>query len=162
MRYKFKFLLNEKDLFWSSIYYSYYSFRGFFGILFSLFFIVFLFATIILGYFSSFDTLYKIVIIFSSLLFTVIQPLLILIKVFNKIRLKPYTEVEFCFFENEFTILNNGNKNSFPYSLIFRVKKYKKMIVVFYDLINGQIFPNRIFNNNKIEFYNFLLEKIKK
>ena len=162
MKYKFKFLLNVNDLYWSSIYYSYFSIKGFFSILFSLFFIIFLITTNVLGYFNSFTNLYKLVIIFSALLFIIIQPLLILVKVYRKIKLKPYTEVEFIFNDNEFTIINSGNKNSFPYDVIFKVKMYKRMIIVFYDMINGQIFPNRIFDNNKIEFYNFLLGKIKK
>ena len=37
------------------------------------------------------------------------------------------------------------------------------MLVIMYDTIHGQIIPDRAFKeNNKLEVYNYILEKIKK
>ena len=161
MKFKFNFLLNTYDLFWSSIYYSYYSYKGFFSILFSLFFLIFLIIALYFGYYDDFNTIYKILIVISSMLFTIIQPIMLFLKVFNKTRHIPYKNVEFKFYDDEFSIKYDNEESIFKYDVIYKIKKYKKMIVVFYDVINGQIFPNRIFDNNKEDFYKFLLEKIK-
>ena len=40
------------------------------------------------------------------------------------------------------------------------MKKYNNMIVLMYDSIHGQIIPNRVFNDNKESFYNYVSERI--
>ena len=35
------------------------------------------------------------------------------------------------------------------------------MIVIMYDSIHGQIIPNRVFDNNRDEFYDYVSERIK-
>ena len=47
------------------------------------------------------------------------------------------------------------------YENVYNFIKYNNMIVIMYDSIHGQIIPNRVFNNNRDEFYDYVSERIK-
>ena len=162
MVYNFKFNLTKKDLFLSSIYYTYLSISGIFTIVFSLFSIGLLIYLLINNMFSTLSSNYKFLLIFCCIIFTVIQPILIYIKVLNRFKKFKQNEIELSFFPDKFNIRIGSESGDFEYNRIFKIKKYSTMIVLMYNAINGQIIPNRVFDNNREEFYEFIKEKIKK
>lgn len=162
MVYNFKFKLNKKDLFLSSIYYSYFSIGGIFSILFTIFSISILIYTIIINSFSSLTMQNKVLLLFCCLVFSVIQPIMIYIKVLKRFKRYEQKEVKLEFYPDKFNVAIANESGDFTYDRIFKIKKYYSMIVIMYNAINGQIIPERVFNNNKDEFYNFLMEKIKR
>lgn len=162
MVYNFKFKLNKKDLFLSSIYYTYFSIGGIFSILFTIFSIGILIYTFINNSFFNMSIQNRILLIFCCMVFSVIQPIMIYIKVIKRFRKYKQNEVNLEFYVDNFKITIGNESGEFNYNMIYKIKKYYSMVVLMYNAINGQIIPDRAFNNNKNEFYNFILEKIKK
>ncbi len=160
MKYEFSIKLNKNDIFLSSIYYSYYSVSGVLSILFSVVFLILFIYSLITKMFFDFNDIYKVVVILFAFLFTLIQPIVIYLKVLLKN--KNNIERKLTFYDDKFNIRANDLNEDFKYDIIFKVKMYKKMIVIFYDSINGQVIPNRYFDNNKLEFFNFIKSKIRK
>ena len=162
MVYNFKFKLNKIDLFLSSIYYTYFSLGGIFSILFTIFSFVILIYTFVNNIFFNMSMQNRVLLIFCCLVFSVIQPLMIYIKVVKRFAKYNQNEVNLEFYVDNFKVTIGKDSGEFNYDRIFKIKKYFNMIVIMYNAINGQIIPDRAFNNNKNEFYNFILEKIKK
>lgn len=163
MKYNFIFTLNEKDNFYSSMYYNYSSiFRLIFNLLFSLFFLGIFIYSIYNNLYASFTLLYKALIIICILLFTVIEPLVIYFKIVMKLKKHKETETILEFYEDKYIVRKDGKTADVEYNYIYTVKKYKKLVILFYNTIQGQLIPDRAFQNNKEQFYNFILTKIKK
>ena len=161
MKYKFSIKLNKNDIFLSSIYYSYYSVSGILSIIFSFVFLILLIYSLITKIFFDFSSIYKVVVVLFAFLFILIQPIVIYFKVLLKDK-KMNIERNLCFYEDKFNISVNDVSEDFKYDVIYKIKMYKKMVVIFYDSINGQVIPNRYFDNNKLDFYNFIKSKIKR
>ena len=163
MIYNFRFTLNEKDNFYSSMYYNYSSiFRIFFNLLFTLFFLAIFVYSIYNNIYSNFTMLYKVLIVLCMLLFTVIEPLVIYIKIVLKLKKDKETETILEFYDDKYIVKKDGKTANVEYSYIYTIKKYNKLVILFYNTIQGQLIPDRAFQNNKNEFYSFILNKIKK
>ena len=65
------------------------------------------------------------------------------------------------FTDDRILISSLNEKTEVLYENVYNFIKYKNMIVVLYDSIHGQVMPNRIFDNNKDEFYEYVSSKIK-
>lgn len=161
MKYKFSFKLNDKDYFYSSLYYSYFSISGIFNLLFTVFAIVALVYTNMIGIFNTLPFVNRAILILFCFVFTVIQPIVIYIKIL--IRLKKYPEVEthLEFFDDKYTVEKTDKKVEIEYNKIVLLKKYNKVVILYYNSIQGQLIPDRVFNNNKNEFCDFIQLKRK-
>ena len=70
--------------------------------------------------------------------------------------------IEIFLFDNDKIIVYSDKERSeVLYENVYNFIKYKDMIVIMYDSIHGQIIPNRVFNNNRDEFYDYVSERIK-
>ena len=161
--YILKFTIKPKDVFESSMNLQNYSLMGIFNLVFTviaIFVTIYLFVTKIF-----FDLLYyqRFVLILCCIMFPIIQPLIIYIKSMNRFRKIKMAEITYEIKEDGInaSILN---ENSFiSYDKIYRIRKFNNMLIIMYDTIHGQIIPDRAFTeNNKLEIYNYILEKIKK
>ena len=162
MLYHFKFTLNINDLFYSSMKYSYNSFfRILFNLIFTLLFVVFFVYTIINNIFNDLTMLYKILVIFCILLFPIIEPLVIYIKIMIRLQKNKETETELEFYEDKYIVKKDSKTADIEYKYIYNIANYKKLVILFYNTIQGQLIPVRAFNNNKNDFYKFILSKIK-
>lgn len=162
MLYNFKFTLNIKDLFYSSMYYSYNTiFKFVFNLLFTLFFLFLLIWYLINNTFTTLSIEYRVLIIFCIFLFTAIEPLTIYIKIFIKLKKNKETETILEFYNDKYIVKKDDKTAEVEYKYIYNIKKYNKLVILFYNTIQGQLIPDRAFNNNKNEFYNFILEKKK-
>ena len=159
-KFEFEYCLNKNDFFLSSIYYNYFSIGGIFSILFTLFAIFILIFTIISGNFKNLTFTYKILLIVCCLLFSIIQPILVYIKIFIKFLKNKQQTINIIFNDDNFILKIGQYTGEYKYDKIYKIKKYSTMCILMFDAINGQIIPNRAFNNNKNEFYNFILNKI--
>ena len=163
MLYNFKFTLNKNDLFYSSMKYNYNSIsRIIFNLLFTCFFIAYFVYTIVNNLFVDLTLLYKVLIIFCILLFPVIEPLVIYIKIIMRLSKNKETETILEFYDDKYIVKKDGKTADIEYSYIYGIKCYKKLVILFYNTIQGQLIPDRAFNNNKNEFYKFFIDKIKK
>ena len=72
------------------------------------------------------------------------------------------TETILEFYEDKYIVKKDGKTADIEYSYIYGIKCYKKLVILFYNTIQGQLIPDRVFNNNKNEFYKFIIDKIKK
>ena len=97
------------------------------------------------------------------ILFPIIQPLIIYIKLLLNYNKYPLKDVELKVFDDKLLISNYEIKEEIKISDLNDVKKYNNMIVIMYDNIHGQIIPNEALNGIDInEFYLYLKNKIKK
>ena len=103
----------------------------------------------------------KVLLIFCCVLFPIIQPLMLYIKSGNHAKKLKDFEITLEFDDKKVSVYSATEKSEVLYENIYNFIKYKDMIVIMYDSIHGQIMPDRIFNNNKEEFYNYVSEKIK-
>ena len=69
-------------------------------------------------------------------------------------------EITMEFTEDRIILSSSNDTTEVLYENIYNFIKYKNMIVVMYDAIHGQIMPNRIFDNNKDEFYEYVASRI--
>ena len=159
--YKFTFKINQDDLFQSSLNFIKHSKTFFFDVIFTAVAIIATIYTLINQSFFQLSDIKKILLIFCCVLFPVIQPIILYIKSNKHASKIKDLEVTLLFEEDKIIVSSLSEKSEILYSNIYNFIKYKNMIVLMYDSIHGQIMPNRIFNNNKDEFYNCISKKIK-
>ena len=106
--------------------------------------------------------IYKLIlIIICIILFPIIQPLIIYIKLLFNYNKYPLKDVEIKVYEDKLLISNFKDSKEIKISDIYDIKNYKNMIVIMYDYIHGQIIPNRVFNTvDKDDFYIFIKNRI--
>lgn len=159
--YKFTFKINEKDIFNSTMNYNKSRITFLFDIVFTFTAIGVTLYNIINKSFFSFNLLYQILLIICCLLFPVIQPLLTLLKSIQHANKIKDVEITMKFTDDRLILSSSNETTEVLYENLYNFIKYKNMIVVMYDAIHGQIMPNRIFDNNKDEFYEYVASKIK-
>ena len=106
-----------------------------------------------------------IVLILCAILFPIIQPLIIYIKLYMNYKKYPLKDIELIVYDNYLTVSNFTEKENVYLNTLNDIKKYNNMIIIMYDSIHGQIIPNIAFNDSiidKDEFYNFIKSKINK
>ncbi len=159
--YKFTFKINEKDIFNSTMNYNKSRITFLFDIIFTLVAFGVTIYSIINKTFFTFNTVYQVLLIICCLIFTVIQPILTYIKsVLHAKRIKNVV-ITMEFTDDKIKLSSTDDTTEVLYENVYDFIKYKNMIVVMYDAIHGQIMPNRIFNENKDEFYEFVAKRIK-
>lgn len=159
--YKFTFKINENDIFNSTMNYNKSRITFLFDIVFTLTSIGVTAYNIINKNFFSFNVFYQVLLIFCCLLFPVVQPLLTYFKSLAHAKKLKNVEITMEFTEDRIKLSSSNDTTEVLYENVYNFIKYKNMIVVMYDAIHGQIMPNRIFNNNKDEFYEYVASRIK-
>lgn len=158
--YEFKIKINKDDLFQSSLNNVKNSKTFIFDLIFTAVAIIATAYQIFTNQFFQLVTYKKILLIVCCILFPIIQPLILYIKSIlhaNKIK---DLEVTIAFDDNKITVSALNDKSDVAYENVYNFIKYNNMIVLMYDSIHGQIIPNRVFNDNKESFYNFVSERI--
>ena len=159
--YKFTINITKNDLFKSSLNYIKHSKTFFFDLIFTFSAIIATVYTILSGTFQEISSFKKVLLILCCFLFPVIQPIILYIKSCRHAKKIKDFEVSLEFYDDKLRVYSKTESNELQYNNIYNFIKYKDMIVIMYDSIHGQIMPDRIFNENKDEFYNFVSEKIK-
>lgn len=159
--YKFTFKINEKDIFDSSMNFN----RKWINMIFDYFItfaslavLIYCIATKAIYNFNIFQIVMLVVCV---LLFPVIQPALIYLKAKSHAKKLKDNEITLEFNDDKIYVSNNNEKVEVLYENVYNFIKYKNMIVLLYDSIHGQIIPDRVFDNNKDEFYDYVATKIK-
>lgn len=161
MKYSFKFKLTNIDFFNSSINFMFFTKTIFFDILFTIIAILATIYTIYTKAFFTFSLVRKMLLIVCMILFPIIQPLLLYIKSYQRFNSLTNNEVSIVFNDISVILSSSTENATVLYKNIYNFIKFKNMIVIMFDSIHGQILPDRIFNNNKDEFYEFVSNKIK-
>lgn len=159
--YKFTIQITQDDLFKSSLNFVKHSKTFFFDIIFTFAAIIITLYTIFNRSFFELSDIKKILLIFCCVLFPVIQPVLLYIKSGAHAKRIKDLSVTLEFDDNKIIVYSDKEKSEVLYENVYNFIKYKNMIVIMYDSIHGQIIPNRVFDNNRDEFYNFVSERIK-
>ena len=163
MEYELKFTIKPKDVFDSSMNLQTYSLMGILNVVFTVIAIVLTIYLMITNIFFNLQYYQRFVLVLCCVMFPIIQPLIIYMKSIIRFKKVPIAEITYEIKEDGIyaSVLN---ENSFiDYKKIYNVKKFNNMLVIMYDTIHGQIIPDRAFKeNNKLEIYNYILEKIKK
>ena len=103
-----------------------------------------------------------ILLILCIILFPIIQPLIIYIKLLLNYNKFPLKDVEMKVYDDRLIISNYEIKEEILLSNLNDIKKYHNMIVIMYDNIHGQIIPDEALKEiDKNEFYNFIKNKMK-
>lgn len=159
--YNLTIQLTHDDLFQSSINFTKHSKTFLFDIIFTVVAIIATTFTIFNGRFFELSDFKKILLLFCCILFPIIQPIILYIKSGNHSKKIKDLIITMVFDDEKIIINSKDEKSEVKYENIYNFIKYKNMIVVMYDSIHGQIIPNRVFNNNREEFYNYVSKKIK-
>ncbi|MDO5564039.1 MAG: YcxB family protein [Eubacteriales bacterium] len=155
MNYEFTYKLETKDLFQSSLYYTMYSVSGVIYAIISIIAIVVLIYTLITGVFFSFAWNFKFILIFGSTFCTILQPLILYIKVLKREKKNAQKEITLGFNDQGIHVKFEDKKASTPWSAVRKVVKRPTMLIIFMDSIHGHIIPNRILLDKRNEFYNY-------
>ena len=158
--YKFTFKITHDDLFKSSLNYVKHSRTFLFDLIFTFAAIIATIYTLVTGSFFDLSNLKKFLILFCCILFPIIQPIMLYFKSLKHAKKIKDIEINLEFDDQKVTVYSTTEKTEVLYENIYNFIKYNNMIVIMYDSIHGQIMPDRIFNNNKEEFYNYVSKKI--
>ena len=165
MMYSFKFKINEKDIFNSTMNYNKSRITYLFDIIFTLVAFIIIIYNLLNKTFSNFNIYYRLLLIFCALLFPVIQPILLYIKSLAHAKKLKDINILMEFNEDSIKLSTNSENTEVLYENVYNFIKYKNMIVVMYDSIHGQIMPERIFMKDgksiKNEFYEYVASKIR-
>lgn len=159
--YKFNVQINKDDLFQSSLNFAKHSKTFLFDLIFTFVAIIITIYTIINRSFFELSDIKKILLIFCCVLFPIIQPIILYIKSAAHAKKIKDLSVTLQFDEDKIKVYSDKESNEVLYENVYNFIKYKNMIVIMYDSIHGQIIPNRVFDNNRDEFYKYVSEKIK-
>ena len=159
--YKFTIQITGDDLFQSSLNNVKHSRTFYFDIIFTFAAIIITVYTILTGSFFKLSSYKKILLVFCCFLFPVLQPILLYIKSLNHANKIKDLKINLEFNDDGILISSSDEKTEVKYENVYNFIKYNNMIIIMYDAIHGQIMPNRVFNNNKDEFYNYVSKKIK-
>ena len=164
-KYHLKFHVTINDLFNSSMNAINKSKKHYLNVIFTLASFLLLIYLFISNSINNLEIYRLIVLILCAILFPIIQPLIIYIKLYMNYKKYPLKDIELIVYDNYLTVSNFTEKENVYLNTLNDIKKYNNMIIIMYDSIHGQIIPNIAFNDSiidKDEFYNFIKSKINK
>ena len=159
--YKFKIQINHIDLFQSSLNNVKHSRTFYFDSIFTFAAIIITIFSVFTHRFFEFENYKKVLLIFCCFLFPLIQPLILYFKSINHANKIKNLIINIEFNDDNILISSSDEKISIKYENVYNFIKYNNMIIIMYDSIHGQIIPNRVFQNNRDEFYDYVCKKIK-
>ena len=161
--YSFEFKITKKDYYDSTINSIKSSKLFVFDIIFTLVSVLALLYFIITNNLKNLNAMQLTLLVLCSLLFFVIRPIVLYIKVMLKPNVYFNNVIKMVFNDENVVVSNNSEKVELKYENIYKILNYKNMIVIMYDSIHGQIMPNRIFEsikNNRDEFFDYVYVRI--
>ena len=162
-KYNLKIHIDVKDLFDSSMNSLIHSKYHFLNIIFTFAAIVLLIYLFLNNMIYNIGTSKVLLLVICVILFPIIQPLIIYIKLLMNYDKFPLKDIEIKVYEDKLVISNYKVNEEISINSLSDIKKYNNMLVIMYDNIHGQIIPDRVFNEiDKIEFYEFIKSKINK
>ena len=161
MKFNYKYKLDKKDIWLSSIYYTIFSVNGIFNVLFTLAAWIAGIYLLISGKHSILTDMQKILIVFCMILFPVISPILIWIRLTAKEKKTPQKEVDLSIGEDGIELIIENKKGTILWEQIFAVKKRPTMLLYMMDTLHGFIIPNKVIGNKEEieELYEYSLKK---
>ena len=163
MKFDYKYKLDKKDIWLSSIYYTIFSVNGIFNVLFTLAAWIAGIYLLISGKHSILTDMQKILIVFCMILFPVISPILIWLKISAKEKKSPQKEVLIQVNDEGIGITIENKKGNILWEQVFGVKKRPTLLLFMMDTLHGFIIPNKVIGDEaKInELYEYSLKKHK-
>lgn len=161
--YSFEFKITKKDYFDSTINSIMSSKLFIFDIIFTLVSVLALLYFIITNNLKNLSATQIMLLVLCSLLFFVIRPIVLYIKVMLKHSKYFDNDIKMIFNDENIVVSNDSEKVELKYENLYKILNYKNMIVIMYDSIHGQIMPNRIFKsikNNRDEFFDYVYIRI--
>ena len=160
-RYNLKIHIGVNDLFNSSMNNITHSKSHYVNIIFTFTALVLLIYLFINNMIYNIGMTRIILLILCIILFPIIQPLIIYIKLVINYSKFPLKDVELKIYDDKILISNYDIKEEIKISDLNNIIKYNNMIVIMYDNIHGQIIPDNALDGiDKNELYNFLKNKI--
>ena len=161
MKYNFKFKLSKIDIWQSSIYYTIFSVNGIFNVLFTLAAWAAGIYLLVSGKISVLSDIQKILIFFCAILFPIISPILIWLRVSAREKVNPQKEVELEIGDDGLNIIIEGKKGHLLWEQIYKIKKRPTMLLFMMDTLHGFILPKSVLGNNDKfgEVYQYSKEK---
>ena len=161
MSYEYTIKLNSTDRLNSSMNFIRKSKTFYFDVLFTLISIVAIIYLIITKRFFTLGTVRKVLLMICCIIFPIIQPIILYLKsVLNKSKLSE-SEITLKFTDEKIYISSSTENTTFDYANVYNFIKFEDMIVLMYDSIHGQIIPDRYTKDDKEDFFNFVVNKIK-
>ena len=162
-KYKLKIHIGVNDLFDSSMNSLTHSKTHYINVLFTISAFVLITYLIINNNFFSIGLSRITLLVLCFILFPIIQPLIIYIKLLLNYNKYPLKDVDLKVYDDKLVISNYNTTEEIRICDLKNIIKYNNMIVIMYDNIHGQIIPDRSFKEiDKLEFYNYINEKINK
>lgn len=162
-KYHLKFHVTINDLFNSSMNVLNKSKKHYLNVIFTLASFLLLIYLFVSNSINNLEIYRLIVLILCAILFPIIQPLIIYIKLYINYQKYPLKDIDLIVYDDYLTVSNFTEKENVYLNTLNDIKKYNNMIIIMYDYIHGQIIPNIAFNDSKIdkdEFYNYIKSKI--
>lgn len=130
--------VNAKDLFSFMLQHTYRCVGGVLSLMFSIGAFI-----LLLNCFTEVDTAYKIILIISSLLFTVINPLMLLRRAQKQVKRNPgfSTPIEYTFTQKGFTMQQGEEKATAEWKDLWKVRDGKKYLYLYGNTVRANIIP---------------------
>lgn len=154
MTYKFKYETTAYDFFRLSLYYIYGSIVGVCNIIFTIAMIL-----LTIKMWDNTSGLMRVILVFASCLFPVLQPTAIYFKAKKRASALP-KNMQICFDEKGIEVNSENQSSVLKWNTIKRISKKPSMLVIFSTTTHGFILTNRVLGKQRDEFYTYLLSKL--
>lgn len=150
MQYRYKYRVKISDLWQASMYYAYSSYMGVVNI-------VCIAASIILiiSRWKDASDLLKTMMVLFLMLFTVIQPSLILLRAHSSLK-NGCPEIELTFSQSGMTVISNGQKQFVNWQGVLRIVKKPTILLIYMEDGAGYILRNSVLKDTRKELYVFV------
>lgn len=156
MKYKFKYNLRTIDLWKLSLYGIYTSLIGLINIIFIISIVL-----LIIRFWSVGNIFVKVLLIFTSLIFTLFQPLILYLRAKKQVETFP-KDMYLGFDRQGMSIETDDNISLIKWEDIAGIKELKNIIIIYSSGRQGYLMTNKILGNKKQEFHKYLVENLKK
>ena len=156
MEFRYVSDVKPKDLWFIAMDRTYRSFLGVINVVFTVAIIALTFR-----FWTTTGALIRMLMISGCLIFPVIQPLAIYGRSVKQLESLP-KRVELLFDERGVHVKSNGQHQDIKWSGIVNAIKQTNMIIIMSDSNHGYMLTNRILGDEKEEFYQFLIRKLRR
>jgi len=134
--------IGTKDMFYFFMRHNYACFSGIFGL-----FISFSAVFVLILRYGQLDTVGKLVLLLAALLFTVIQPLQLLLKAANQIHGSSMFQmpIHYVFREDGLSLSQNGQTGILSWDQVMKVVETKAYLIIYVTRMRAYIFPKAQF-----------------
>ena len=156
MNFKYEYVIKTSDLWQVSMYYAYSSYLAVINVVCIISSVVLIFKM-----WGTASMWFKIILLIFLLLFTVIQPIVIYMKSYLKLRGKP-RNIKLSFREKEIIICADSQSQSKSYKDIRAIVKKPTLLIIYMEDGNGYVLRNSVTCGTKQDFYEYVRRMISK